>query len=118
MAFRLDRTRPFALVHTPDQWGRSAHAGTAIERSTGAVRLAGVPEAESPPRDAPLPSPAGLAFDPWCRLFRSLPEEGRIERILKARAARPLRAPGIPGRRRLRGAERRGAGPAARPGSR
>jgi phage tail-like protein len=86
MAFRLDRTRPFALVHTRDQWSRAAHQGTAIERSTGAVRLAGTPEGESAPLDVPLPSPAGLAFDPWCRLFRSLPEEGRIERTLNATA--------------------------------
>jgi phage tail-like protein len=84
MTFRLDRTRPFALVHTRDQWCRSAHEATAIERATGAVRLAGEPEPDSPPHDAPLPTPAGLAFDPWCRLFRSLPEEGRIERHLGA----------------------------------
>jgi hypothetical protein len=50
------------------------------------VRLAGTPEADSPPFEGPLPTPAGLAFDPWCRLFRSLPEEGRIERLLNATA--------------------------------
>ena len=95
MALRLDRTRPFALVHTADQWCRSAHAATAIERATGAVRLAGTPEGDSAPLDAPVPSPAGLAFDPWCRLFRSLPEEGRIERYLNA-TADPLAAAEAP----------------------
>jgi phage tail-like protein len=75
--------RPFALVHTADQWCRAAHTATALERATGAVRLAGEPEPERPGEPGELPIPGGLAFDPWCRLFRSLPEEGRIERVLR-----------------------------------
>ena len=75
--------RPFALVHTADQWCRAAHTGTALERATGAVRLAGEPEPERDVIPGALPLPGGLAFDPWCRLFRSVPEEGRIERILR-----------------------------------
>jgi phage tail-like protein len=75
--------RPFALVHTADQWCRAAHTGTALERATGAVRLAGEPEPERALPPGVAPTPGGLAFDPWCRLFRSLPEEGRIERILR-----------------------------------
>jgi|CXWL01.1.fsa_nt_gi phage tail-like protein len=74
--------RPFALVHTADQWCRAAHEATALERRTGGVRLAGEPEADSPALEIPLPIPAGLAFDPWCRLFHGVPAEGRIERLL------------------------------------
>ncbi|HXU46047.1 MAG TPA: phage tail protein, partial [Thermoanaerobaculia bacterium] len=41
-------------------------------------------EAETGGAELPLPIPGGLAFDPWCRLFHSLPDEGRIERLLWA----------------------------------
>lgn len=74
--------RPFALVHTADQWSRAAHEHTVLERRTGVVRLAGEPEGDSAALAIPLPTPAGLAFDPWCRLFHSVPDEGRIERQL------------------------------------
>lgn len=83
--------RPFALMHTTDQWCRAAHEGTAIE-SLGVVRLALLPEVEEgAPLEASEP-PAGLAFDPWCRLFHSVPEEGRVERQLWQVFADPLRS--------------------------
>lgn len=83
--------RPFALIRTEDQWRRVAHDRTALEG--GAVQLArdegaaGVEHVEPPP--AP-PIAAGLAFDGQCRLYHSLPEEGRVERLMWA-ADDPLR---------------------------
>jgi phage tail-like protein len=79
--------RPFALIHTVDQWRRAGHHGTALS-GDGEVELGWTadPGAEAP---AAAPGPAGLAFDPWCRLYRSLPEDGRIERLLWA-AVDPL----------------------------
>jgi phage tail-like protein len=83
--------RPFALMHTTDQWCRAAHLKTAVE-SLGVVRLALLPETEDAgPPGLPQP-PAGLAFDPWCRLFHSVPEEGRVERELWQVFADPLKA--------------------------
>jgi phage tail-like protein len=101
--------RPFALVRTRDQWARASHAGTQIDPDTGGVELVRLPaEADGEPG---IPDePAGLAFDHACRLYRSLPAEGRVERTLWAAddplgpapaAAEPLdllaRAPGPAG---------------------
>ncbi len=80
--------RPFVLVSTTDQWLRCAHDRTSLE--AGVVGLGR--EEEEPAAVAvaqPLPEPAGLAFDPWCRLYHSLPEQGQVERLLW-RAGDPL----------------------------
>lgn len=74
--------RPFALVKTEDQWRRAAHQDTALIGEV--VQLAWteadrVDHAGDPPQVG-----AGLAFDGHCRLFRSIPEEGRVERWLWA----------------------------------
>lgn len=85
--------RPFATMSTADQWCRAAHFGTAVEAG-GVVRLAHLPEA-APGPGGPEPQPrppAGLAFDPWCRLFHSVPEEGLVERQLWQVFADPLRS--------------------------
>lgn len=74
----------FAMIHTADQWQRASHENTALLVQGGVVQLAW--RAEYPP-DVSSGSPqqaAGLAFDPWCRLYRSLPEDGRLERLLWA----------------------------------
>lgn len=84
----------FALVRGHDQWVRASHQGTALV--AGAVQLAweDVPEPGQAPSPAP-PRGAGLAFDGQCRLYRSLPEAGQVERLRWA-AQDPL-APTRPG---------------------
>jgi phage tail-like protein len=71
--------RPFALLATRDQWARASHDGTEIDAETGGVELA-----RRPPEDEPewgdAAEPAGLAFDAECRLYRSVPLEGRVLR--------------------------------------
>jgi phage tail-like protein len=83
--------RPFSLVRTEDQWRRAAHQGTSLQADTWAVQLAWESEPSGEAATGPAPSGAGLAFDPWCRLYRSVPEEGRVERLLWA-ADDPLAA--------------------------
>lgn len=73
--------RDFALIHSLDQWSRSAHWQTALDIEQGIVHLAWHTDEATSDDDAELPVFAGLAFDPWCRLYRSLPEEGQVERI-------------------------------------
>src|SRR5207249_10738486 len=80
--------RPFALIRTSDQWLRVAHEGhaTALDEAQGVVSLAWtVPDPVSAPgMTLTLPTAAGLAFDNECRLYHSVPSEGRIERFLWA----------------------------------
>ncbi len=73
--------RDFSLIHSLDQWSRSAHWQTAIDIEKGIVHLAWRTAEATSDDEAELPAIAGLAFDPWCRLYRSLPEEGQVERI-------------------------------------
>lgn len=73
--------RPFALLRTTDQWLRAAHEGTALDTAAGVVGLAWtLPDIDDQPRYRP-PLPGGLAFDSACRLYRSVPRDGRIERV-------------------------------------
>jgi phage tail-like protein len=79
--------RPFVLMRTQDQWSRAAHWQTAIDAATGGVELSWT-------RPVPAAGNAvlvagGLAFDGECRLYRSVPGEGRVERLLW-NAADPL----------------------------
>jgi len=83
--------RPFSLVRTEDQWRRAAHQGTSLQADTWAVQLAWESEPSGEAATGPAPIGAGLAFDPWCRLYRSVPEEGRVEKLLWA-ADDPLAA--------------------------
>src|SRR5205823_10128478 len=74
--------RPFALVRTDDQWSRAAHNGTALDAETGGVELRRV-ESEATQKGGEASAlTAGLAFDAECRLYRSVPDEGRVERLL------------------------------------
>jgi phage tail-like protein len=70
--------RPFAVIRTEDQWVRAAHDGTVIDLETGGVELDWT-ETPGPAGTDPAP-PGGLAFDSACRLYRSRPDVGRIER--------------------------------------
>jgi phage tail-like protein len=86
--------RPFAIIYTKDQWSRVSHQGTALDGDVvHLARAAAEASAEEPYDESqPLPTPAGLAFDCYCRLYHGVPEEGRVERILWD-ALDPLRAP-------------------------
>ena len=75
--------RPFALIRTQDQWLRASHDQTALEGEV--VQLYWTDETAKSNEDKPYLEPgAGLAFDGYCRLYHSAPEEGRIERLLWA----------------------------------
>lgn len=86
--------RPFALIGTRDQWGRCAHVGTEVYGD--AAQLAWVRPVPEDKPSGTTPSGAGLAFDSHCRLFHSVPEEGRVERILWAATDPLLPAPDQP----------------------
>lgn len=73
--------RPFVVVRTRDQWLRCAHHDTALLDDV--VSLAWRDTPVSVASAGPVTG-AGLAFDGQCRLFHSLPEEGRVERLLWA----------------------------------
>ena len=79
----MSELRPFALVRTGDQWIRSSFEDTYLDLLNGIVELAWTTTtAES---DAPAPVlGAGLAFDNECRLYHSVPDAGRVERLLWA----------------------------------
>ena len=86
--------RPFALVRTTDQWCRVAHDGTAIDADSGGVQLSWELR---PTATSPRPATAGgLAFDEACRLFHSVPGEGRVERLLWAGRDPVIPRPGDP----------------------
>ena len=72
-------SRPFALVRTADQWRRCAHESTFLDTVQGIVSLAWVPGESPGPSAPPALEASGLAFDNAGRLYRSLPDEGRIE---------------------------------------
>ena len=73
--------RPFALVRTGDQWIRCSFADTFLDLDAGVVELAWTTATAESNVPAPLLG-AGLAFDRECRLYHSIPPEGRIERLL------------------------------------
>ena len=90
----MSQPSDFAMILTTDQWRRSAHEGTALDVESGIVQLAWQWEDRVDDVMMAPPSSAALAFDPWCRLYRTLPDEGRIERWLwdpvKLKASEPL----------------------------
>jgi len=74
--------RPFALIQTEDQWLRASHLNTALD--DGVVGLAWIADKAAASAGGPVPAAAGLAFDGYCRLYHSVPAEGRVERQLWA----------------------------------
>jgi len=78
--------KPFQLVHTRDQWYRCAFDNTTW--FNGAIQLGWQDDVSEESLHDPVP-PAGLAFDPWCRLYHTLPEQGQIERVHWAASATP-----------------------------
>jgi len=75
--------RGFALLRTADQWKRSTYEGAALDEAAGVVSLAwtAAPLPPGSPSDK-LSLGGGLAFDAQCRLYHSVPDEGRVERAL------------------------------------
>ena len=83
----------FALVDGGDSWSRAAHLDTFLQLEEGVVALAWrAPYDDGDPPEAPALVPAGLAFDAECRLYRSVPDAGRVERVLW-RAGSPYASP-------------------------
>ncbi|WP_319549551.1 phage tail protein [Desulfogranum marinum] len=74
-------SRDFVMVHSADQWLRTAFKDTSMGVERDAVQLAWELEENDDVGVTP-PSSAGLAFDPWCRLYRSIPEQGCVTRAL------------------------------------
>ncbi|TCN32788.1 phage tail P2-like protein [Kribbella orskensis] len=71
----MDTDRGISLLADPDQWARCSHDRTALVPG-GGVQLSWF---DSPSgEDGPL-SPGGLAFDRWCRAYRSRPLDGRVD---------------------------------------
>ncbi len=85
--------RPFALLRTQDQWLRASHEYTALEGETVQLYWRDESAVNLDDNDAFPTLGAGLVFDAHCRLFHSVPAEGRIERVLWA-AQDPLQPSG------------------------
>jgi len=85
--------RPFAIVSTDDQWRRSAFQDTALDQDV--VHLAWIDTVSTGSAGGVAPVGAALAFDCECRLYHSVPEANRVERILWA-AQDPLRPSAAP----------------------
>jgi phage tail-like protein len=73
----MANTRAYSLLVQPDQWARCVHDGTAL-LPDGGVELTW-DDAPAPAARQIPPRPSGLAFDRWCRAYRSRPEAGRID---------------------------------------
>ncbi|MGH3372452.1 MAG: hypothetical protein ACRDPR_20900, partial [Nocardioidaceae bacterium] len=96
----MEGDRSLSLLADPDQWARCRHGHTALLRD-GGVQLtwdediasaagpaaADCPTPDPPPTPRGLADPAGLAFDRWCRAYRSHPREGRVSVHLRGRPA-------------------------------
>lgn len=83
----MARLAPFAMVHSLDQWRRVSFENAALQQiddKLAQVQLAWMLDERVDNDNEFVPQPAGMAFDPWCRLYRALPESGQIERSLWA----------------------------------
>lgn len=78
----------FAMIAGVDQWLRVAHDNTTLDQSQQVVQLAWLHESELVLPTEPL-SPAGLAFDPWCRIYHAIPENSVVERLLWGDRSKP-----------------------------
>jgi phage tail-like protein len=70
----MEGDRGVSVLAHPDQWARCRHEGSAL-LPDGGVQLTW----EEPPPVPPAPcATAGLAFDRWCRAYRSHPAQGGV----------------------------------------
>jgi phage tail-like protein len=94
----MTTSRGLSLLIQPDQWARCAHTGTTL-LPAGGVELTWDDSATAGPgrvcgpgcadrgscehrpgaTAGSRPGPAGLAFDRWCRAYRSRPADGRVD---------------------------------------
>jgi phage tail-like protein len=77
----MSELRPFALLRTGDQWVRCSFDRTYLDPDSGIVELAWTTTTVETETPAP-PLGAGLAFDNECRLYHTIPEQGRVDRLL------------------------------------
>ena len=70
--------RGYSLLIHPDQWARCVHDETAL-LAGGGVELTWADPTARQPRPGPGRVPSGLAFDRWCRAYRSRPGAGRVD---------------------------------------
>ncbi len=84
MAHAAPALRPWSGLLSEDAWRRSSFVDTALEPG-GVVLLGWDDDAASQNGDVEPPAvpttAADLAFDPWCRLYRAIPEVGTVERL-------------------------------------
>lgn len=81
--------RSLSLLVQPDQWARCAHTNTALLPGGGVLLdwsedvprepTPACPSAGQGTAEPALAKPAGLAFDKWCRTYRSWPAAGRVD---------------------------------------
>jgi phage tail-like protein len=90
----MDGERSLSLVVQPDQWMRCAHRHTAL-LDGGGVEITWAQDDGPPGGAPPRCRPGGLAFDRWCRAYRSDPQHGRVDvERWTAEAPPPGRCPG------------------------
>jgi phage tail-like protein len=71
--------RGLSLLVQPDQWARCVHDRTALLPGGGVELSWQDPVPAVAPGCAGSPAHSGLAFDRWCRAYRSRPETGRVD---------------------------------------
>jgi len=82
----MSELRPFALVHTGDQWVRGSFEHVFLDYEHGVVELAWSTNTLDNTSASP-PVGAGLAFDNECRLYHSVPDVGTVQRIRRSAAS-------------------------------
>lgn len=95
----MTTARGMSLLVQPDQWARCAHSGTTLLPGGGVELTWDDPAGEAPGKTCgpecssqrtcrhqpgggaagSWPAAAGLAFDRWCRAYRSRPADGRVD---------------------------------------
>lgn len=92
--------RTVSMLVDLDQWSRCVHTGTAL-MPMGGVELDWSDDDDTgpgcgPSTTAPEPTePAGLAFDRWCRVYRSRPASHEVDVSVPGRALATSPCPGV-----------------------